>query len=254
MDNQRPVPLCVRFLRTRHGVSRTHQARGRRTPEFGTGAQCAKLHRRPRARRLAAGSQLVCHVDFVLPRRRLTHLCRKPRVPRWRLHICVQSRAPGQNSSSYRCVRPNWLLNSPSFMWWSPWWVGDGRWQREVRSHCLLPHWLSNSTSLVDVPDETVTAPAVCQGCTATFLAMTTPLANGVRHGSQRSLPRSCRRRVIELEQHRVAHLTSAFLQALHLNCNGSRIGLAFCGSQSLRGGSMTSTVAVCAILCRRVV
>ena len=138
MDNERPVPLCVRFLRTRHGVSRTHRARGRRTPEIGTGAQCAMLHPRPRARRLAAGSQLVCHVDFVLLRRRLTHPCRKPRVPRWSLHICVQSRAPGQNSSSYRSVRPNWLLNSPSFTWWSPWWVGDGRWQREVRSHCPL--------------------------------------------------------------------------------------------------------------------
>ena len=43
----------------------------------------------------------------------LTHLWRKPRVCRWRLHICVRSRAPGQNSS----LRPNWLLNSPSFTW-----------------------------------------------------------------------------------------------------------------------------------------
>ena len=68
VDNERPVPLCVCFLRTRHGVSRPHRARGRRTREGGTGAQCATPHRRPRAR-LVAGRYTACRVDFVFPRR-----------------------------------------------------------------------------------------------------------------------------------------------------------------------------------------
>ena len=42
--------------------------------------------------------------------------------------------------------------------------------------------------------------------------------------------------------------------QLLNLNCDGSRIGSAFCGGGGLRVRSMTSMVAVCAILCRRVV
>ena len=56
------------------------------------------------------------------------------------LHICVRSRASGQNSS-YRSVRSNWLMNSTSF---------------------------------VDVSDETVTA--FRQGCTAAFLVKTLPV------------------------------------------------------------------------------
>ena len=67
-------------MATSRGVSLTHRVRGHRTPEVGTGAQCAMLHRRPRARRLAAGIYTVCHVDFIFPCRRLTHLCRKPRA------------------------------------------------------------------------------------------------------------------------------------------------------------------------------
>ena len=43
--------------------------------------------------------------------------------------------------------------------------------QVELRSHCLRPDWLLNSLSFVDVPDETVTVPAVCRECTVTFLA-----------------------------------------------------------------------------------
>ena len=183
--------LFVRFLRTRHGVSRTHQARGRRTPEFGTGAQCAMLHRRPRARRFAAGSQLVCRVDFVLPRRRLTHLCRKRRVPRWRLHRCVQRSAPGQNSSSSRSVRPNWLLNSPSLT---------------VDGSARFVHTVTNQTGYrIRQPSSTSQTrqsrhlPFV-RGVQSPSWPMTTPPANGVRHGSQRSLPRGCRRRDNELE------------------------------------------------------
>ena len=107
------------------------------------------------------------------------------------LHICVRSRASGQNSSCYRGLRPGWL---------------------------------SNSTSFVDVPDETVTAPAVCQECTTTFLAKTAPPANG-----------------------------RVDAQLLNLNCNGSRIGSEFCGGRGVRVGSKTSMVAVCAIHCRRV-
>ena len=85
------------------------------------------LHQRSRARPLAACGYTVCRVEFVFPRRRLTHLCRKPLVPRWRLHMCVRSRASAQNSGSCRSLRPNWLLNS---------------------------------TGLVDVPDKPVTEPA----------------------------------------------------------------------------------------------
>ena len=100
---------CVRFLRTCPRGFLFHRVRGPRTPEVGTGAQ--------QARRLVSGGYAACRVDFVFPRRRLTHLCRKPRVLRWRLHICVRSRAPGQNKNSYSCLRPNWPLNRPSFTW-----------------------------------------------------------------------------------------------------------------------------------------
>ena len=81
VGNERSVPLCLRFLPTRHGVPRTHRTRGRRTPALGTRPQCAMLHRRSPARRPAPVSYTVCHVQFGFPRRRLTHLCRKPRVP-----------------------------------------------------------------------------------------------------------------------------------------------------------------------------
>ena len=64
VDSERSVPLCLRFLSTRHGVPRTRQARACRTPGFGTGAQCAMLHLRPRARPLAACSDTVCRVEF----------------------------------------------------------------------------------------------------------------------------------------------------------------------------------------------
>ena len=96
--------------------------------------------------RLAAGSFFVCRVEFVFPRRRPTHLFRKLRGPRWRLQMCVRSRALGQNSSSYCRASRGSLTLSP-------------------------PNWLSNSPSFVKVPDETVAALVVCQGCTATFLA-----------------------------------------------------------------------------------
>ena len=102
------------FLNTSSWVSLPWSTWTPHTTAFGAGAQCAMLHLRPQARRLAASSYIACRVKFVFPRRRLTHLCRKPRVPRWRLHICVRSRARGQNSGSYRSLRPNWLFNSPS--------------------------------------------------------------------------------------------------------------------------------------------
>ena len=106
------MPLCVRFLRTGPRGFLFHRVRGRRTPEVGTGAQCAVLSPLPRARRLVTGSSTACRVDFVFPRRRLTHLCRKPRVPRWWLHTCVRSCASGQHSNSYRSLRPNWPFES----------------------------------------------------------------------------------------------------------------------------------------------
>ena len=119
--------------------------------KFGTVSPCAMLHQRPRARPLAACSyRLSRRVCF--PRWRLTHLCREARVPHWELHMCVRSRAPGQNNISYRSLRPNGLPNSSSF---------------------------------VDVLDETVTAPAVFSvDVQLPSWPMTTSPANGVRHGS----------------------------------------------------------------------
>ena len=70
--------LCVRFLRTCPRGFLFHRVRGRRTPEVGTGAQCATLSPLQRARRLVACSFTACRVDFVFPRRWLTHSCRKP--------------------------------------------------------------------------------------------------------------------------------------------------------------------------------
>ena len=57
--------VCVFFEHVLVGFCSIHRACGRRTPEFGTGAQCAMLHRRSRARRLAASSYIVCRVDLV---------------------------------------------------------------------------------------------------------------------------------------------------------------------------------------------
>ena len=107
----------------------THRPRGRRRPEFVIVAQCATPRRLPRARRLAACShrlsRRLCFSSQLL-RWRLAHVCWKPCVSRWRLRMCVPSRAPGQNSSSFwraatpfPCIRPRlkgftkWL----SFSW-----------------------------------------------------------------------------------------------------------------------------------------
>ena len=144
VDNERAVPLCLCVF-FEHVLF--HRVRGRRTPEVGTGRNVPWPVHCSEYVVLVIGSYTACRIDFVFPRRRLTHLCRKLRAflaGGW-LHICVRSRASGQNSSSYRRLRPNWLLNSTSF---------------------------------VDVPGVTVMAFAVCQGCTATFLAKTTPPAN----------------------------------------------------------------------------
>ena len=157
--------VCV-FLNTSSWVSLPWSTWTPHTTAFGAGAQCAILDLRPQARRLAAGSFFVCGIEFVFPRRRLTHLCRKPRVPRWRLHICVRSRASGQNSSCYRSLRPNWLFNSPS-----------SSTSQTRQSRCRL-------SGDVQPPSWPVT----------------TPPANGVRHGCPPPLTRDCRRPVNELE------------------------------------------------------
>ena len=96
--------LCVIFLRTCPHGSLFHRERGRRTPEVGTGEQCAMLSPLQRERCLVAGSHTSSRIDFVFPRKWLTHPCRKRRVSRWRLHVCVRSRASGQNSSTYRLL------------------------------------------------------------------------------------------------------------------------------------------------------
>ena len=79
-DIERPVPLCVRFLRACPRGSPFHRTRGRRTPEGGTGAQYATLRPLQRARCPAIGSCTAGLIDLVFPRRRLTYLCRKPRA------------------------------------------------------------------------------------------------------------------------------------------------------------------------------
>ena len=124
--------------------------------------------------------------SFFFCRRWLTHRCLKPRVPRWRLHMCVRSRASGQNSSSCRSHRPNWPLNSTSF---------------------------------VDVPDETGTAPAVCQGVYSHFLGQD---GTACEWATRRAAGCSC--------------LRGLGFQGVSLPCEG------------------TSMVVVCAILCRCVV
>ena len=72
--------LFLRFLRTCPHGSVFHRVRGRRTPEVGTGAHCAMLSTLQRVRRPVTRSYSACRIDFDLPRRRLTHLCREPRV------------------------------------------------------------------------------------------------------------------------------------------------------------------------------
>ena len=137
--------MCA-FLRTRHGVSRTHRARAHRTPAFGIWAQCAMLHRRPRARPLAACTKL-----YRLSRR-LRFLSQEADG-----RICVVSRAFLNGGCT--CASEG-LFISPSF---------------------------------VDVPDETVTAPAVCHGdVQPPAWPMTTPLAKGERHRSPRPFTRDC--------------------------------------------------------------
>ena len=100
-----PAPVCVFLEHVLMGFCPIEHVRAAHQ-HLAQGTQCAILHLRPRARRLVTSSYTACRVEFVLPRRRLTRLCRKPRVPRWRLHKCVQSRAAGQNSSSNRSLRP----------------------------------------------------------------------------------------------------------------------------------------------------
>ena len=105
------------------------------------------------------------------------------------LHICVRSRASGQNSS-YRSVRSNWLMNS---------------------------------TSLVDVSDETVTA-CRSSGVYSRLLGQDT----ACQWTSRRAAGCSCLRDLISRELPCRARALDA--QLLDLNCAGSRIGSAFCG------------------------
>ena len=146
----------------RRGAGRSRSRRSGRTAR-----RAEQRNTRPTTTPSSCGATTM--VPLPRPRRLAAcrhHLSCRDCFPRWRRgwRMCVGSRAPGQNSSGCRSLRPNWPLNSSSF---------------------------------VGVPDETVRALAVCYGCTATFLA--TPPAVGVRHGSPRSLPLGCRRRVNEL-------------------------------------------------------
>ena len=106
----------------------------------------------------AADQNVMCHSPSTAAgtsscrswRWRLAHVCRKLRVPRWRLHMCVcgkprvprwrlhmcvlEAARPGKTAVvtvelrelRSQCLRPNWLLSSPSFTWKSPWRVGHG--------------------------------------------------------------------------------------------------------------------------------
>ena len=193
----------------------SHRARGRQKPEFCAGAQCASSID-GRGHVVLPPVVISSVASIFLPRRRLTHLIRKPRVPRWSLLICVRSRAPGQNSSSHRSLRP---------------------------------HWQSNSLSFVDVQDETVKAPVVRQVCTATFLKqMPTPPANGrvdaqqgtVVYGAWISRRVPCR----ESTSHSVSQPS----------LNRLTNWLSFSCESESRGWSMMSKVSLRAILSRRVV
>ena len=115
--------------------SRHCQARhchcGRRTPEGGTGAQCATPSPLQRVRRSATGSHTACRIDCFLSQEADASVSLAARVLARGCMCAFEAARSGQNSSCYRRLRPNRLLNSPSF---------------------------------VDVPDETVTALGVCQG------------------------------------------------------------------------------------------
>ena len=116
----------------------------------------------------------------------------------------VDARAPGQNSSSHRSLRPKLATKSAKHHVV----VAVVGWSRSMAA-ARGPFTMSssqtgssNSTSLVDVADETVTAPAVCQGCTATILANddTACQWSETTHSQRCSCPCGCGRRVNELE------------------------------------------------------
>ena len=91
------------------------------------------------------GSYTTCRVDFVFPRRRLTHLCCKPHAFSL-VAAHMRSEAASQGKTAVATV------------------VSD---QTDYQFDKLHRR-----------PDETVTALAVCLGCAATFLAKTTPFVN----------------------------------------------------------------------------
>ena len=155
------MPLCVRFLRTHHGVSLFDRVRGRRTPEVGTEAQCAMLSPLQRVRRPVTGSCTACRVDFVFLRR-----CRKPRVYRWRLHVCVRSCAVVGWSRSM-VSRVSYTLSSTKLT------IEFDKLRRRPRRDSHGTCRLSGDVQPLSWP-------------------MTTPPVNGVRHGSPRSLPCGC--------------------------------------------------------------
>ena len=129
----------------------------------------------------AAGSS-ACRLLLYRLSRRVRFSCRNPRVPCWRLHICVRSRAFGQNSSSHRSLRSNWLsiqqVSSTS----------------QTRQSQHLPF---------------------VRGVQPPCWLMMILSARGVRRGSPQPLARDCGRRDNEREKHRVAHLTSTFLKQI---------------------------------------
>ena len=103
-----------------------------------------------------------------------------------------------------------------------------------------------NSTSLVEVPDETVTA---CRS-SGVYSRLLGQDYTACQWASRRAAGCSCLRGLISRELPCRARALDA--QFHDLNCAGSRIGSAFCGGRGLRVGSMTSMVAVCAILYHR--
>ena len=125
-----------------------------------------------RVRRPVSGSYSACRVDFVFPRRRLTLLCRKPRVLAAGCICAFEASCPTKlaiKSAKLHVVVAVVVA-------------------RVLFTRCPLPKRLPNSTSFVDVPDETVMVLAVRQGCTATFLAKTAPLVNGRVDAQQATL------------------------------------------------------------------
>ena len=182
-------PAC--FLWTRPRGFLFHRAQARCTPALGTGAQCVMLHLRPRARPLSASRFIVCRVEIVFPRGKLTHVCVISRAfinggCTYAFEAARQGKTAAVTDQTGHWIRQASRCSGGGLF------TVDGSTEFVHTIPYQTDYWYRQASSTSQTR-QSRHLPLV-GGAQPLSWPMTTPPANGVRHGSPRSLARSCRR------------------------------------------------------------